>query len=228
MPTVDTEAIRRHEMGLQRAVTAWIVTGLFFMLLPGTFLGAWNLIEIADQHTAADFDAAWLQAHGHAQIFGWIGSFILGIGFYSLSKMEGAARFAVDRCWTSWMLWTAGVLLRWSTNLWAWQWRWMLPLSAALELAGFILFFVTVRRHRRTGSTSMLARASSPVIRRLRNDFHDRMRRAIRGAEVASTCVDALPISRSSRAHSNARGRMHSSLYALVSDAQAIGGLSSR
>ncbi len=88
MPAVDTEAIRRHEMGLQRAVTAWIVTGLFFMLLPGTFLGAWNLIEIADQHTAADFDAAWLQAHGHAQIFGWIGSFILGIGFYCFRRWK--------------------------------------------------------------------------------------------------------------------------------------------
>ncbi len=39
----------------------------------------------------------------------------------------------------------------------------MLPLSAALELAGFILFFVTVRRHRRTGSTRLGAKAESRV-----------------------------------------------------------------
>jgi hypothetical protein len=91
VPQCDTEEIRKHELALQRAVTVWIVTGLFFMLLPGTFLGAWNLIEISGRHTAADLDPAWLQAHGHAQIFGWIGSFILGIGFYSLSKMAGGA-----------------------------------------------------------------------------------------------------------------------------------------
>ena len=148
MSSIDTNAIRNHELALQRSVTAWIVAGLFFMLIPGTFLGAWNLIQITDHQTAAGLEPAWLQAHGHAQIFGWIGSFILGIGFYSLSKMSGMHRFAVDRSWLSWALWTAGVLLRWETNLWQWQWRWMLPLSATLELAGFILFFLTVRGHR--------------------------------------------------------------------------------
>jgi len=151
MATLEPSAIREHEAALQRSVTAWIVAGLFFMLLPGTFLGAWNLIAISDRHTAADLDPAWLQAHGHAQIFGWIGSFILGIGFYSLSKMGALPRFAVSRSWMSQACWTTGVLLRWATNIWAWQWRWMLPLSAVLELAGFVLFFITVRGHRSEG-----------------------------------------------------------------------------
>jgi hypothetical protein len=124
------------------------VTGILFMLLPGTFLGAWNLIAISDQRGVAHLDPSWIQAHGHAQIFGWIGTFILGIGFYSLSKMRGLARFAVSRAWTSWALWTAGVGLRWVTNLWQWRWQWTLPLSAVLELGAFILFFVTVSGHR--------------------------------------------------------------------------------
>ena len=51
----------------------------------------------------------------------------------------------------SWTCWTTGVLLRWATNIWAWQWRWMLPLSAVLELAGFVFFFITVRGHRSEG-----------------------------------------------------------------------------
>lgn len=144
----DIERIRDHEAALQRSVTVWVVTGLVFMLLPGTFLGAWNLIAISGQHDAARLDPAWIQAHGHAQIFGWIGSFILGIGFYSLTKMRGMARFAVSRSWMSWAIWTAGVLLRWVTNLWQWEWRWMLPLSAVLELAGFLIFFATVSGHR--------------------------------------------------------------------------------
>lgn len=159
-PTDDIESIKRHESALQRAVTVWIVTGLFSMLLPGTFLGAWNLIAISDQHGAARLDPAWIQAHGHAQIFGWIGTFILGIGFYSLSKMRGMARFAVSRSWTSWACWTAGVLLRWTTNLWQWQWRWTLPLSAVLELVGFVIFFVTVRGHRGEGRAADGGQAS--------------------------------------------------------------------
>jgi hypothetical protein len=148
MPAPDVEAIRKHESALQRSVTAWIAAGLFFMLLPGTLLGAWNLIAISGRHSAADIDPSWIQAHGHAQIFGWIGSFILGIGFYSLSKMGKLERIAVSRSWLSWGCWIAGVSLRWTTNLWQWQWRWMLPLSAILELAGFLIFFATVRAHR--------------------------------------------------------------------------------
>jgi uncharacterized protein involved in response to NO len=144
----DIEAIKQHEAALQRCVTVWIVTGLLFMLLPGTFLGAWNLIAISGRHGTAQVDAAWIQAHGHAQIFGWIGSFILGIGFYSLTKMRGIARFALSRAWTSWALWTVGVALRWAANVWSWHWRWTLPLSAVLELAAFLLFFATVRAHR--------------------------------------------------------------------------------
>jgi uncharacterized protein involved in response to NO len=149
--TLDAEAIKLHESQLQRATTAWIVTGLLFLLIPGTFLGAWNLIAVANRHTAGELSPAWIQAHGHAQIFGWIGSFILGIGFYSLSKMGGVSRFPVWRAWVSWAIWTAGVLLRWIANVWQWEWRWLLPVSALLELSAFLRFFVTVRHHRGSG-----------------------------------------------------------------------------
>src|SRR6185312_1816693 len=76
-----------RELRLQRVLIAYVVAGLFFMLLPGTVLGVWNLISISSRHALDALSPAWLQAHGHAQIFGWIGTFILGIGFYSLSKM---------------------------------------------------------------------------------------------------------------------------------------------
>ncbi len=144
----DPESIKAREMGLQRMLTVWIVTGVAFMLLPGTYLGVWNLIAITGEHTPAHIDAAWIQAHGHAQVFGWIGTFILGIGFYSLTKMGRIPEFVLGRGWTAWALWTTGVALRWATNLWQWHWRSLLPASAILELCGFLLFFVTVSRHR--------------------------------------------------------------------------------
>lgn len=144
-----TIEINRRELSLQRLLTVYIGTGLFFLLLPGTFLGVWNLIAISEGHSATGISAAWLQAHGHAQIFGWIGSFIIGIGFYSLSKLGNIQPFAVTRGWICWILWTGGVLLRWTTNLYSWEWRAMLPASALMELCAFLLFFRSVSRQKR-------------------------------------------------------------------------------
>src|SRR5450759_3030939 len=62
---------------------AWIMSGIFFMALPGTLLGFSNLMAISAHHGLGTLPAAWMEGHGHAQMFGWIGSFILGIGFYS-------------------------------------------------------------------------------------------------------------------------------------------------
>ena len=62
---------------------AWILAGVFFMALPGTLLGFSNLMAISAHHGATGLPSAWMEGHGHAQVFGWIGSFILGIGFYS-------------------------------------------------------------------------------------------------------------------------------------------------
>ena len=152
----------RREVGLQRLLTAYILTGLLFMLLPGTFLGVWNLLSISSTHTVSSLSPAWLQAHGHAQIFGWLGTFILGIGFYSLSKMGNLPPFAVSRGWASFTMWTGGVLLRWIVNITAWQWSVALPASAVLELAAFLIFFRTVSRHRPQPATGNTTRSRQP------------------------------------------------------------------
>ena len=132
-----------REAQLQRAVTAFIAAGLGFMLLPGTFLGVWNLISISSRHDLESLSAAWLQAHGHAQIYGWIGTFVLGIGFYSLSKMGELPPVAARRAWLSFGFWISGVVLRWTAGVTGWVWRIALPISALLELAGFLIFFAT-------------------------------------------------------------------------------------
>ncbi|MDR5730456.1 MAG: NnrS family protein [Terriglobia bacterium] len=138
-------AMERHS---QRLVTAFIASGMLFMLLPGTFLGVWNLIGISQQRTLSSLSAAWLQAHGQAQIYGWVGSFILGIGFYSLTKMQSTLSFPVRAGWTSWGLWTLGIALRWTGGVTGWHWRILLPLSGALLLIACLLFYRAVRHHR--------------------------------------------------------------------------------
>ena len=149
-----TKTAAETEVALQRMVTVYVVTGLLFLVLPGTFLGVWNLVSISGRHSLAGLSQAWLQAHGHAQIFGWIGTFVIGIGYYSLSKMGGLMPVAVTRAWISWALWTGGVTMRWAANVTEFHWRILLPVSAALQLIGFVVFFVTVSRHKaRPGPT---------------------------------------------------------------------------
>jgi len=137
-----------RENSLSRLLMLYITTGLLFMLLPGTFLGVWNLLAISDHRAADSVAPGWIQAHGHAQIFGWIGSFILGIGFYSIPKLRRMDPFGLSVVWAAWTLWTSGVTLRWLTSTYQRHWRVALPFSAALELIAFLMFFKTVSGHR--------------------------------------------------------------------------------
>jgi len=142
IPSILLVARERRSTSMLRA---YVIAGLTFMLLPGTFLGVWNLISISSQHGLRSLSAAWIQAHGHAQIFGWIGSFILGIGFYSLPAAKKAGT-GVARL--TFALWIAGVALRWMTNIYAWHWRLLLPASALLEIGAFLLFYRALRGHK--------------------------------------------------------------------------------
>ena len=137
-----------RETTLSRLLTLYICTGLAFMLLPGTFLGVWNLIAISSHPSTQTVSPAWIQAHGHAQIFGWIGTFILGIGFYSIPKLRRLNPFTLSAVYTAWGLWTIGVTTRWICTVYTRHWRALLPVSAALEFAAFLIFFRTVSGHR--------------------------------------------------------------------------------
>src|SRR5215471_6872731 len=143
---------RAREEALSRLLIAFANTGLLFMLFPGTLLGVWNLLRISGRASVASISPAWLEAHGHAQVFGWVGSFILGIGFYSLPKLRDGTKtpfVAAGLCWT---LWTLGAATRWAANVYLWHWRTLLPFSAVLELSAFLIFFRAVAGHRIKGS----------------------------------------------------------------------------
>lgn len=144
----DIVEIREHEKALSRIVMLFISTGIIFMLLPGTFLGVWNLLSISGKHAADSISASWIQAHGHAQVFGWIGTFILGIGFYSIPRLRSGQVLALREARVCWALWTTGVTARWAANVYLWHWRVLLPASAALELAAFLIFFRAVSTHK--------------------------------------------------------------------------------
>jgi uncharacterized protein involved in response to NO len=143
------------ERDASRLMLAFAITGLLFMLVPGTLVGVWNLLSISADHTPAAIAPEWVQAHGHAQIFGWLGTLIIGIGYYSLPKARKRTVLGVDEGWVSLALWASGALLRWSVGLAPAGWRLTLPLAAVLELAGFAIFFRASAGHRPEGSSRL-------------------------------------------------------------------------
>lgn len=124
---------------------AWILSGLFFMALPGTLLGFSNLMAISAHHGLGTLPAAWMEGHGHAQMFGWIGSFILGIGFYSQSAH---GRSVIRLPLWCYLLWTSGVAMRWFANIYGWHWRSLFPLSAGFEMIAVALFLAAASHHK--------------------------------------------------------------------------------
>jgi uncharacterized protein involved in response to NO len=128
---------------------AWILSGIFFMALPGTLLGFSNLLAISARHGLGSMPSSWMEGHGHAQVFGWIGSFILGIGFYSQPARGRSVLRIPLSCFA---LWTSGVLLRWIANIYNWHWRSLFGLSASLELLAVLLFLYAASQHKRTDS----------------------------------------------------------------------------
>jgi hypothetical protein len=144
-PSSDvTYAIMARERQKSLMLRAWILSGLFFMALPGTVLGFSNLMAISTNHGLGSLPAAWIQGHGHAQVFGWIGSFILGIGFYS---QPSHGRSVIRIPLICFVFWTFGVVLRWVANLYGWHWRILFPVSAGFELIAVFLFLASVSHH---------------------------------------------------------------------------------
>ncbi len=121
-------------------LAAYVLSGLAFFVLPGTFLGVWNLLTIASHRSAGGANPAWIQAHGQAQLLGWAGSFILGISLYVLPKFRGRALKHFGLAWTVWALWTAGVFLRWWAGIAPEGWRIALIAGAVFEFAAYLLF----------------------------------------------------------------------------------------
>lgn len=137
--TVQDYADPAPERHAARALAAFIAVGLAFLAFPGTVLGVWNLLDIASRGAAGGASTAWIQAHGQAQVLGWVGSFILGISLYTLPKFRGRPLRKFGAVWVIWALWTAGVAWRWWVGIRPVEWRMGLVASALLELAAYAL-----------------------------------------------------------------------------------------
>ena len=134
-----------HEPFLRAALLIALTTGFGY--------GAIMVALLAFGITGTWYPAL-LQAHGHAQLFGWLGLFVLGMGLFFLPRLRGIKLKHQTRARIVFALLVAGIVLRTVAQpLAAWFnaefLRALFLLAAFLEMAGMLLlgsiFFATER-----------------------------------------------------------------------------------
>lgn len=130
------------EKGLARLFKAFIRTAIGITLTFGTAWGAHILAKIALHQSFSAPDYAGTQAHGHAQIYGWAGLFIMGVAYFSAPKFMQSRMSSLAPAWAVFGLMTTGIVLRAVAQPLAAQpaFGWLVLASAIVELVAVIIF----------------------------------------------------------------------------------------
>ena len=118
-------------------LVAWLGVGLLSMVGPGVLVGLLGALGLVLTPLPAFGSAEWIRLHAHAQIFGWIGSFVWGISLFVVPRMLDV-HLRMPRAWTALVLWTAGLALFFSASITGY--RLTEPVGLALQtVAAFIV-----------------------------------------------------------------------------------------
>ena len=141
-PGIDPRTLQRENL-----YRRFLKTAILFTLTGGTALGAWALVAMALRGQLGGIDRGVIQVHGHWQLFGWVGLFVVGVAYHILPRLTGVPLPSHRVAAWSWGLLTAGAVLRFSQSLDPGGLRTgLLGASVLLELGGALLFAWTVLR----------------------------------------------------------------------------------
>ncbi len=125
----------------------FLKAALLFTFTGGAALGAWALIAMAIQGRLGGIGRGIIQVHGHWQLFGWVGLFVVGIAYHILPRLAAVPLPSYPAAAASFALLVTGTILRAAQSLDPSMIRSTLLIGGALmELAGCALFAWTVAR----------------------------------------------------------------------------------
>ena len=90
----------------------FVFGALFVALTAGFGLGVVNLTRIALAQSYYEISGVLKQIHGHAQVFGWVGLFVMGVAFHAIPRMKMQPLRHVRAARSCFWLLLGGVLLR--------------------------------------------------------------------------------------------------------------------
>jgi hypothetical protein len=136
----------------------FLKAALLFTFTGGAALGAWALAVMALRGSLGGIGRSILQVHGHYQLFGWVGLFVVGIAYHILPRLTGVPLPSHRLAAASFVTLVAGTLLRFAQALDPSGPRSALLIGgAALEVAGCGIFAWIVGRILRSQSGRLTA-----------------------------------------------------------------------
>lgn len=149
-PVVSTNVPASTRPGVE-LYKKFVKSALLLIVTGGATLGAVNLTMIARMKTfeLQDYVPWWtalVQAHGHVQLYGWCGLFIMGVSYVVLPRLVAAELRSKHLAEASFWLMIGGILLRayfqlFASEAYAAHW---LVWGAAAELAAVTLYVCVV------------------------------------------------------------------------------------
>jgi uncharacterized protein involved in response to NO len=125
----------------------FLKTAILFTLTGGTALGAWALAVMALRERLGGVERGVIQVHGHWQLFGWVGLFVVGVAYHILPRLTGVPLPSYRAAAWSYGAIASGIVLRFAQSLDPGLPRnALLSASVVLEIAGVALFAWTVAR----------------------------------------------------------------------------------
>lgn len=117
--------------------------GIAVALTLGATWGAWLLLRIAGARSFTGVGLHEVNAHGHAQIFGWVGLFVMGFAYRALPRFKGVElRRPGIAAWTLWLM-LAGIICRSGAQAGLAAYPglvWLGLAGSLLEIAAVVLF----------------------------------------------------------------------------------------
>jgi phosphoglycerol transferase MdoB-like AlkP superfamily enzyme len=90
----------------------FFIAGIAVVLTAGASWGAWLLLRLGLEGSFGAISPHDVNAHGHAQIFGWIGLFVMGFAYQAFPRFKHSA---LRRPWlalATFPIYVSGVILR--------------------------------------------------------------------------------------------------------------------
>lgn len=121
----------------------YFIGGILITLTVGATWGAWMLWTIALSGSFRGVSVHSVNAHGEAQIFGWVGLFIMGFAYQAFPRMWQTTLVAPRLAVWAFALMVAGLVARTIGTWAAGSWPFALPMAmtgGALEVTAVLIF----------------------------------------------------------------------------------------
>ncbi len=190
-PAMNGGAAAQYPLFLMTSLAIALVVGVTSGIAAAMTGGGWGALR----------GEAWLalvQTHGHVQVFGYLGLFIMGIAYHVLPRFKGQPPPGRRIVLGSYALMLSGVTLRMLAQPHGQGFlRWMLGASAPLELAGAGIFAWYVARgfwrarDKREGFDRYVVAGAGWLVLALAINAYLVIRAAVRGERLLPAAGDA-------------------------------------